>query len=201
MTAPVIGITGGIASGKSTVARLFAELGAVVVNADELAHIALQSEEVKADVRRQWGAGVFAENGQVDRAALGKVVFDDPRQLVTLEGLIHPLVREMIATALAAHAASGTSVVLDVPLLLESDHYEAICQCVVYVHASPASRQARAELRGWTEAELERREAQQLSPDEKARRADYIVDNDADMDATRTRVSEIWNRVQEGQRV
>ncbi len=201
MSGVVIGITGGIASGKSTVAGMFAALGAVVLDADRLAHQALETAELTEAVKARWGAAVLTPEGTVDRKALGQVVFGDPDELRALEQLIHPRVRQLIDTALTEHAAAGQSVLLDVPLLLESEHYAALCHCVVYVHCDRAVREARAAERGWQPGELARREAQQFSPETKAQRATYKIHNDKDLEATRARVQQIWQQVLEEQRV
>ena len=183
----VIGLSGGIASGKSAVARLLAGEHGVVIDADRLAHEALASEEVRALVRERFGAQVFDAEGAVDRAALAREVFSHPDQRAVLEGWIHPRVRVSMTRRLEeSRARNVPRIVLDVPLLFENDDQHQLtreCDVLVFVDASKETRAARvAENRGWERDELSRREACQASLDEKRKRSDHVIQNDGDLE-------------------
>lgn len=187
----VLGVLGGIASGKSRVAAGLAGPQGVVIAADALAHAALAAPEVRSEVAAAFGPGVLGADGAVDRAALAAIVFRDPEARRRLEGWIHPWVRARISTALEDARREGRPrVVLDVPLLLENDAEHGLaraCDHLVFVDVDAATRDARAvTTRGWEAGEVARREAAQLPLSEKRRRADVVVANDGslrDLDA------------------
>jgi len=182
----VIGILGGIASGKSQVAQGLAGPAGWVLAADDLAHEVLASPEVSAQVREAFGAGAMGADGKPDRAQLARLVFEaadqgNARRL--LESWIHPRVRARIMARLGEAQESGVPrVVLDVPLLLENDAqhgFVRLCDALVFVEVGLAERERRAqELRGWKPGELTRREAAQLPLDQKQARADHTLSND-----------------------
>lgn len=182
----VIGVLGGIASGKSAVARLLAGARGVVLDADELAQEALDSAPVLARLRAAFGRGVLDRGGRADREALAELVFGDPEAKRLLESWIHPLVRERIVAGLAeARAAGRAPVVLDVPLLLENDHEHGLassCDFLVFVAAGAAERERRAvATRKWRPGEVARREVAQVPPVQKRARARYVIDNDGSL--------------------
>lgn len=183
-------LTGGIASGKSTVAALFAKRGAVILDADRLAHEELAKPEVIAEVRRAFGDSVLVE-GRVDRKKLGAVVFPDKARLEQLEAILHPRVIATIATRLGELSGRPRrAAILDVPLASEAG-VEA--DLVVFVEADQATRERRArELRGWSPGELERRESRQISVEEKRRHADAVVRNDRGVEETEKDVERVW---------
>lgn len=179
---PVIGLAGGVGSGKSTVARVLASLGCVVLDADVLAKAALDRPEVRATLRQWWGDGVLGADGRVDRAAVGRVVFEDAAQRERLEKLIHPIVHAERARLRGEHLAAGPVVafVEDAPLLFEAG-MDRECDAVIFVDAPREVRVERVRrTRGWDEAELARREKNQWPLDIKRSRADYVVVNAAD---------------------
>jgi dephospho-CoA kinase len=178
MPPPVVGLVGGIGSGKSRVAEALARRGAVVVAGDPAGHEALRQPEIKAAVRDRWGDGVFGADGEVNRRALGKVVFADPAELRALESVVFPWIGRRLREQLAeARVRPGVAmVVLDAAVMLEAGWNNA-CDRVVYVDAPREIRLARVRQRGWTEADLNAREAAQMPLDEKAARADLTIDN------------------------
>lgn len=185
----VIGVLGGVASGKSEVARRLAGPEGVVLSADDFAHDVLQSEEVRELVVERFGPGVLDAQGGVDRAALARRVFAPGRaeDLRALEGWTHPRVRARILERLdAARAAGVPRIVLDVPLLLENDAEHGLasaCDALVFVDVDEAERARRARSsRGWTPDELARREANQLPLAEKRRRAGFLISNRAGLE-------------------
>ena len=175
---PVIGLTGAPGSGKSEAARLLAERGGAVVDADRLAREAAGEPEVVEAAVRWWGEAVRNPAGGLDRAEVARRVFRDPEQRRRLEGLIHPRVAQRRA-ALHAEASRGGAarfVVEDCPLLLEAG-LDAGCDEVWLVEAPREARLLRVAARGWDAAELDRREAAQASPERRRERADRRLDN------------------------
>jgi dephospho-CoA kinase len=194
---PMIGVAGGIASGKSFVTEQLARLGAAVISADTAAHEVLKLEQVKVLARQRWGESIFAADGEIDRKALGEIVFapppDGPRERKYLEQLTHPRIREIINRQVAELVQRGraAAVVLDVPLLFESGWNE-FCDQIVFVAAPRALRQSRAEARGWTPEEFARRESTQQSPESKRQEADLVIDNSGSAESTRAQVERFW---------
>ena len=191
----VLGVLGGIASGKSLAARLLAGPGGVVIDADELVDAMYSDPSFRERVVEHFGARVRQADGSIDRAALGRLVFDDPRERRRLEGWIHPRVREKIEQRMSeARAARVPRVVLDVPLLLENDaqhHLASSCSALVFVDAPRAQREARALARGWAAGELARREATQMPLEEKRSRAQYTIENHGTKQQLSEAVSEL----------
>ncbi|MBM4059773.1 MAG: dephospho-CoA kinase [Planctomycetes bacterium] len=183
----VVGLLGGVASGKSAVAGLFAAHGLRHVDADALARAAAAEPEVVAAVAAAFGPAVLASAG-LDREALGRLVFADAAARRRLEAILHPRILARIDSALAAARAAGESVLLDAPLLLETG-LDRCCDHVVFVAASEATRAARAAARGWPADELARREATQLPLAEKQARASRTLDNDGPLAATADQVA------------
>jgi dephospho-CoA kinase len=195
-TTTVFGVLGGIASGKSAVARALAGPQGRVLDADRSAHEVLASDEGRARVLARWGPGVLAPDGRPDRARIAERVFDRPAELAWLEGWIHPAVRvRMHAELEAARAAGVPRVALDVPLLLENDAAHGLvarCDALVFVDAPAALREERARRsRGWAAGELARREALQLPLATKRARAQHVIENNgslADLEAAVARL-------------
>lgn len=182
----VIGVLGGIASGKSQVARLLAGPEGVVIDADQLAREVLDTSEVRAEIAAAFGSGMLAPDGAIDRAALAARVFGSEADRARLESFTHPRIRARIRAALeAARARAVPRIALDVPLLLENDsqhHLVDECDVLVFVDSDPKDRDARAiSARGWKPGEVARREAAQLPLHEKRARADWVVANDGDL--------------------
>jgi dephospho-CoA kinase len=179
---PVIGITGGIGAGKSTVGRLFGREGCAVIDADALSHDVIQTEEVKAQLRDWLGPGVFAADGTVDRRAVAREVFGDAGRVRRLNGLIHPRVGARRDALMGGYLADPAvrAVVWDTPLLREAG-LDRDCDAVVHIDAPFELRLARVRgKRGWTAEELSRREKLQFPLDKKAELADYCIDNSGD---------------------
>lgn len=197
----VVGILGGIGAGKSAVARLFAEAGARVIDADAHAHEALELEESRKAVRSWWGNSVFDAEGRVDRRAVAERVFSRPEELRRLEALLHPIVLKRIEAEVAEHkihGPPGALLVLDVPLLLESP-LRALCDRLVYVHAPPETRLERVGARGWDGRELARRESLQASAQLKEAAAAHTIDNSSSLARTRRQVEalvENWRQAE-----
>ena len=169
-----IGLTGGIAAGKSTALAAFERLGAATISSDAVVHELLDSEPLLGRLTERWGADV-APDGRVDRARVGEIVFADPEQLSWLESEVHPLVGERIGAFLVSLPAETEVAVVEVPLLFESG-MEGVFDTTVAVVASDEVRRARAESRG--QALVAERDARQLEQSEKAERAEHVIEND-----------------------
>jgi dephospho-CoA kinase len=169
-----IGLTGGIAAGKSEALAAFERLGAATISSDAVVHELLDSEPLLGRLVERWGAEV-APQGRVDRTRIGEVVFADPEQLTWLEAQIHPLVGERIATWLGALPGDAEVAVVEVPLLFEVE-MEGVFDTTVAVVTSEDVRRSRAEARG--HALVGEREARQLPQEEKAARAEHVIEND-----------------------
>jgi dephospho-CoA kinase len=169
-----IGLTGGIAAGKSTALAAFERLGAATISSDAVVHELLDAEPLLGRLIERWGADV-APDGRVDRARVGEIVFADPEQLSWLESQVHPLVGERIGAFLLSLPAGTEIAVVEVPLLFESE-MEGVFDTTVAVVTSDDVRRARADARG--HALVEERDARQLEQAEKAERAAHVVEND-----------------------
>lgn len=190
----VVGLVGGIGSGKSFVARAFGRLGAAVIDADALAHACLAEDGVRAEISAEFGPEATAADG-VDRAALARIVFRDPARLARLNAIVHPCVLRRIDSALAEQSSSGERrvVILDAPLLLETG-LDRRCHHVVFVKASRAARAARVhERNGWSPEELDRREKNQKALDDKEAAADYSVTNEGPEELLLARIQAIYD--------
>jgi dephospho-CoA kinase len=186
-----IAVTGPLASGKSTIVDLLGELGAETVSADEVVHYLLaEDDETIACVVERFGEGVRGENG-IDRKALGRVVFGDAEALSDLENLLHPRVRD--ETDRRAAGSGADLFVAEIPLLFEGGSEERF-DLTVAVTAPEEWRRAWAEERGMEEEQRHAIEDRQFSQEEKARRADVVVENDGDLDRLReqARVLRDW---------
>ena len=188
----LVGLTGGIGSGKSTVTGMLAERGAVVVDADRLARDAVAPGTAGFDaVRDRFGDAVIAPDGSLDRAALARIVFADDEARAALEAIVHPEVRRRIAESVAAHAETDDVVVVDSPLLIETGAHEGF-EVVVVVTAPIAERVARLAARGMSEDDVLARDAAQMPLEEKAALADVVVNNDGSLDDLEGKVDRLW---------
>ena len=169
-----IGLTGGIAAGKSEALAAFSRLGAATLSSDAVVHELLESERLRELLVERWGPEV-APDGVVDRAKIGSIVFADPEQLTWLESQIHPLVAERMAEWLGSLPEGTELAVVEVPLLFEGGR-ESVFDATVAVVAGEEVRRQRAEARGHTL--VDEREARQLTQGKKAERADHVVAND-----------------------
>ncbi len=179
---PVVGIVGGIGSGKSLVASMLAEMGGRVIDADAVGHAMLRRPETVAALTERFGPRILDEAGRIDRRRLAGIVFEDPEALAALNAVVHPPMKEELAAriaALRADRAFDGPVILDAAVLLETDWHE-LCDVIVFVDAPPDQRLARvAASRGWSADELGRREKNQKCLDFKRSQAHYIVRNNS----------------------
>jgi dephospho-CoA kinase len=198
----VVGLLGGVASGKSLVAKELARLGAGVLDADRAGHEVLRLPKVEQAARQRWGQGVFGPDGHIDRPRLARLVFAaapmGPVQREYLEQLTHPEIRRLLMEQAEQMEASGRPLaVLDAPLLLEAG-WDKFCSILLMVDVPRDVRLARALGRGWTEAEFAAREAVQERVDVKRARAHRVIDNSGSPEQTRVQVEQFWQSLVEG---
>jgi dephospho-CoA kinase len=194
---PVIGILGGMCSGKSTVAAEFARYGCAVIDADKIAHDLLEQQDVKKKVVGCFGKGVLDTQGGIDRKKLADIVFADRGKLSRLNKVIHPLVLEQAERLIEQFNAQEQvrAIVLDMPLLLEVG-WEKRCKKLVFVDCNGKIRLERAREMGvFNENQLKVRENFQISLDKKAAVADNTVDNNSDLAVLSKQVAEIFTKL------
>jgi dephospho-CoA kinase len=194
----IVGLTGGIATGKSTVARLLAEFGARIIDADALAREVVDRGHPAFDaVVARFGAAILKSDGTIDRDRLAARVFADPEEKAALERIVHPAVAEAMAARLADIEAADPHgvVVLDVPLLFEAK-MDAGLALVVVVYAPEAKQMERLTRRnGLSRDDAQARIRAQMPMAEKRRRADVVIDNSGSLDATRSQTEALWRRL------
>jgi dephospho-CoA kinase len=195
------GLTGGIAAGKTTIARRLVEHGAVHIDADELARRVVEpGTPGLARVREEFGDAIIARDGSLDRAALGSLVFGDPEALARLNAIVHPLVRELSAKLIAAAEAADPRavVVYDVPLLVEAD-VDHPFDLIVVAHAQKKTRINRlVEERGFTDESAQARVDAQASDTARLSIADVVIDTDGSRAHTAAQVDDLWARIVRG---
>lgn len=191
MLPPIIGLTGGIGSGKSAIASVFKEHGCVVANADENAKAVLRDSEVREQIAQWWGVEILDVDGYVNQSVLADIVFEDAKARKLLEELVHPRARQM-QEAQFKNAPQGTrGLVIDAPLLFEAE-LDVLCDIIIFIEASREIRLQRVQqTRGWTQAELCRREEAQLPLDTKRNKADYVLINEGALDEAHGQVKQI----------
>lgn len=187
-----IGLTGGIAAGKSEALAAFSRLGAATLSSDAVVHELLDSEPLLGRLTERWGPEIVSE-GVVDRGRIGEIVFADPEQLTWLEQQIHPLVGERIGGWLAALPPETAFAVIEVPLLFESG-MEAAFDTTVAIITEDEVRRQRAAARG--HALVDEREARQLAQDEKAARAEHAIANDGSVEELERALSALIARLE-----
>lgn len=190
----VVGLTGGIGAGKSTVLELFAKAGAYCVQADLLARAELNEPEVQSRIRVLFGGDLVTDKG-VDRQALARIVFKDPEQLHKLNELIHPGVRRRLRK-IQETLEPGTVLIYEVPLLFEAG-LEHDFDWIVTVTAPAELRRERVKNRGWSADDWEAREARQLSLREKEKRADSVIENKGNEEELKLQVDKLYREFEE----
>ena len=188
----LVGLTGGIGAGKSTVSALLAERGAVVIDADAITHeLQRAGTPVLAAIVERFGEGVLTAEGELDRPALAEIVFNDADELAALNAIVHPAVGAEMATRLAAEAETDHVVVLDVPLLVESGRADMAGTIVVDVPPEVALDRL-VHQRGVPEEDARARMARQASREERLAKADRVIDNAGTRDDLEAQIDELW---------
>ena len=204
----VIGIVGGIASGKSTVTGLLQELGAAVLDADKTGHLVLQEPEVVRQLTQRWGDRILTTTGTIDRPAVAAIVFGAAPQadaeLRFLESVTHPRIGERLQRQIerlqdqdqddqnpADQKQRPPALVLDAPVLIKAG-WDRLCDHILFVDASLETRWRRARQRGWSKKQFESRETSQTPIEIKRQRADVVIPNDGSLQETTTSIRRFW---------
>jgi dephospho-CoA kinase len=191
-----VGLTGGIGAGKSTVADLFSQKGAVVIRSDELARLVIEPQTPGfQQVIDRFGKDFVNSEGYIDRAKLAQIVFKDDAALKDLENIIHPLVRSKTNQIIDQHT-SETIIVNEIPLLLEKK-MESLFDFLVIVISSEKNRLERLAHRGLTAEQATARMAKQVSDEQRKAAADFLIVNDGNLDQLEADVEKIWQTLQE----
>jgi|TARA_B110000495_G_scaffold203141_1_gene225637 dephospho-CoA kinase len=188
----VIGLAGGIASGKSLVADCFVHFGAALIDADQIGHEILKDQRIKNSIVLEFGNSVIKQN-EINRKQLAQIVFDPnyPGALNTLEKITHPMICERIHATLKQLQSTVPAVLLDAPVMFKAG-WDQMCDKVVFVDANLTTRKARTELRGWNADELAKRESCQMPIEEKRTLATDIIVNDGSKNATYLQALDLW---------
>ena len=192
----VIGLTGGIGSGKSTVSQFLAELGAVIIDADRVGHEAFKPDtELWREVVAAFGRQVLTPNGDIDRKKLGKIVFGNAELLSRLNQIMHPRMYDMVKIQLEEYRRRGVEVVvLEAPLLLEAGWTSLVDEVWVTVASESTVLKRLQERVGLSKEESLARIRSQLSSEERIKRADVVINTDCSLDELKARVRELWER-------
>lgn len=189
----VVGLIGGIGSGKSQVAAAFARHGARIIAGDQLAHAALRDPEVHAKIVGRWRQDALGAEREIDRRALATIVFADPAELKALESITHPWIRGRLRAELEAARRDPNVpfIVLDAAIMLEAG-WDDVCDRLVFIDAPRSVRLERlTRQRGWTEKEMDARERAQLPLTEKVVRADHVLKNSASLEHLNSQVDDL----------
>ncbi len=192
-------MTGGIAAGKSTVCNRLRELGAHVESADELVRFVQRKGSPVLDaIRERFGIGVIDESGELDRAALGRLIFEDADARRDLESIVHPAIAEELQHRIAdAYAVNpGAIIVYDIPLLVETKRMDEFDSIIVLACDPDIRRQRLIDLRGMTAEEADARIAAQATEVERMQVADWIIDTGESIDETLEQVDDVWANIQ-----
>lgn len=194
----VVGLTGGIGSGKSTVLAMLAARGAEVLDADAIVHeIQRPGEDAFNEIVEAFGEGVLASDGTLDRSAVARIVFSDPDKRAKLNEITHPKVGARFAERLAAFRDTDKIVVLDIPLLGGSNSgSEKLVHAVVVVTAAEDIRLDRLEERGLTRDDAKARIAAQITDEERLKMADHVLSNDGSVEDLEKQVDVLWRELQ-----
>ena len=195
----VVGLTGGIACGKTTVVNIFRELGAEVINSDLIGHQVLKEDgSAKSEVISAFGRGILNDDGEIDRSKLGQIVFSNPDLLRKLNEIVHPPIIERINSEVGQKLSSAKSgiVILEVPLLIEANMTHMV-DFVVLVYAGEETQIDRLVQRGLSRDDAKKRIDSQMPSREKARFADFIIYNNNSLPDTATQVEAVWVKLTE----
>lgn len=195
----VIGLTGGIATGKSTVASLLSELGARIIDADELAReVVKPGREAWQDIVEAFGTEILREDKTIDREKLRKIVFRDPMARKRLESITHPRIRTLAQQRIQKLAAEGARIVIyEAPLLFENQVHLWLRPVILVACDLPTQKKRLRERDGLNEEEIQQHLKAQMSLEEKRKLANFIIENSGDLEELRRQVQEVWEKIED----
>ncbi len=193
----VIGLTGGIGSGKSTVTQCLAELGAVVIDADKVGHEAFKpNTRAWHEVVATFGKEIVTPSGEIDRKKLGAIVFSDPASLARLNQIMHPRMYDMIQAQIGEYRRQGVDVVvLEAAILIEANWTSLVDEVWVTVSSEATVLERLKKYRGLEKEQTLARIRSQLPTKERIKHADVVINNDGDIEEVKAKVKELWNRL------
>jgi dephospho-CoA kinase len=193
----VIGLTGNLGTGKTEVAQMLAELGAEVINADEVGHELLEPDtETYREVLAAFGKSILKQSGEIDRQKLGQLVFADPSALNKLNGMMHPRIHEIVKQKIEEHRQAGARVVvLEAALLIEAGWRPFLDQVWVTTATVSTITERLNKARGLSQEQVLERLKTQMPQKEKVKQADVVINTDCPIDQLRATVAELWNRL------
>jgi dephospho-CoA kinase len=196
----IVGLTGGIGTGKSTVAAMLRELGATVIDADEATRaVQARGSDGLRQLAAAFGDGILTPDGDLDRGRMGDIAFRDPEARQRLNGIVHPLVRQWMAERQAEAVERGDPlVVMDIPLLFEARGAGAFDTVLLVYAPEEAALRRLVELRGMSEEQARARMAAQMPIEEKRALATHVIENTGSVDELRERVGRVWAEISEG---
>ena len=191
-----IGLTGGIGSGKSTVSTGLVDRGAVLIDADAIVRELQQpGKPVFEKMVERWGEKILSDEGELNRQAVADIVFKDSEELLALNEIVHPLVREEIARLRDTYAGGGAPIILDIPLLIESGYEDLNGIIVVDLIPEEAVRRLVA-YRGFSEDDAKNRISNQVKREDRIEKADFVVDNNGDLNSLNEEIDRAWNWIE-----
>jgi len=193
----VIGLTGGILSGKSTISQMLAEKGAVIIDADKIGHEAYKPHtKTWQDLRNAFGESIIKDDMEIDRKKLGEIVFNDPQALARLNEIVHPRMHSMIKEEIERLRGEGVDVVvLEAAVLIEANWTDLVDEVWAAVAPEEVAVKRLQNRGGLSEEQARARIRSQLSPEERAKHADVIIDTDCELSQVRAKVAELWQRL------
>ena len=194
---PIIGLTGGVASGKSAVADILEEQGCFVSDSDMIAHEVLLEKDVVRALVDRWGSGILSDDGSPSRSEIARTIFTSSEQREWLEGVLHPRIHERRRSAIKSvlEAGSVPACVIDAPLLFEAG-IEDECTTIIFVETLRERRvEWASQQRGWEQEEFDRRERAQFDVEEKKRRSDHLILNNGTLEDLRARTCEVFHSI------
>ena len=191
-----IGLTGGIGSGKSTAAAGFVKQGAALIDADQIVRDLQQpGEKVFEEMLSKWGSDILSSDGQLDRQLVANIVFSNPEELTTLNEIVHPAVREEMTNRRQAHLDTDNTVILEIPLLVESGYRNFDAIVVVDIDTEIAVERL-VEYRSFEEEDARKRIEKQVSRKSRTEIADYVIENNASIEAFEREINECWKWIE-----
>ena len=194
----IAGLTGGIATGKSTVAGFLAQAGATMIDADKIAHaVVKKGQSAWEKIVAHFGEAVLLPDGEINRVLLGDIIFKDKEQKNVLNGIVHPEVFREMARQIDAASRPGAVIILDVPLLIESGMHSSMAEVILVYTPQAVQIRRLMERDSLNEADARARIDSQMPIEEKRAHATIIIDNSADLDATRARSIEVYRQLKD----